>query len=179
MLLNEITCNLFYTSDQSAAGVKEPKVRFWLLSVGNVSFWLLLVEMPKLKFSWRFVIFRWRFSTLSTWRRISISMLPPEYSLMKDCDSKIFNKCKQTFFSARSAFQPLFSLLVVAARGNWSSVHGQCTWRKQSGHWSLQSVYKNYHPCHNPSGGLCQKTAYVLRGVCEIHWFIRNIKKGK
>ncbi|KAM7372790.1 hypothetical protein PAMP_007687 [Pampus punctatissimus] len=25
MLLNEITCNLFYTSDQSAAGVKEPK----------------------------------------------------------------------------------------------------------------------------------------------------------
>jgi len=26
MLLNEITCNLFYTSDQSAAGVKETKV---------------------------------------------------------------------------------------------------------------------------------------------------------
>ncbi|CAG5884351.1 unnamed protein product, partial [Menidia menidia] len=25
MLLNEITCNLFYTSDQSAAGVKETK----------------------------------------------------------------------------------------------------------------------------------------------------------
>lgn len=27
MLLNEITCNLFYTSDQSAAGVKDTKVR--------------------------------------------------------------------------------------------------------------------------------------------------------
>lgn len=36
MLLNEITCNLFYTSDQSAAGVKETKVRTQIFSETDV-----------------------------------------------------------------------------------------------------------------------------------------------
>ena len=36
MLLNEITCNLFYTSDQSAAGVKEAKVRTRWLFIQHV-----------------------------------------------------------------------------------------------------------------------------------------------
>lgn len=68
------------------------------------------------------------------------------------------------------------SLLVFSAWGYWSSVHGQYTWWKQSGYRSLQSVYKNYHPCHNPSGGLCQKTAYVLWGKCSHLYqsFIQN-----
>lgn len=37
MLLNEITCNLFYTSDQSAVGVAESKVRIYRPNKPNSS----------------------------------------------------------------------------------------------------------------------------------------------
>lgn len=45
MLLNEITCNLFCTSDQSAVGVKESKVR--ASRANTLSLMLLFVSNTK------------------------------------------------------------------------------------------------------------------------------------
>ncbi len=48
MLLNEITCNLFCTSDQSAVGVKEAKVR---TSRANTFIYVFIQKKRSLKFS--------------------------------------------------------------------------------------------------------------------------------